>query len=149
VNWLNRLIVFSLTALILSLNIGVDVFRVHCDMRGKTYVSLLTAYDPCVEEQQDDTHKSCCAAASHCSIEDEEEKNSCCGEEQITITYEPDFFHKIESKIFADAWDYPLVSNFSFSRKTALAETATLPQFPLPPPKSGREILSLHAVLRI
>ncbi len=118
-------------------------------MRGKTYVSLLTAYDPCVEEQQDDTHKSCCSATSHCSIEDENEKNSCCGEEQITITYEPDFFHKIESKIFVDLWDYPLVSNFSFSRKTALAETTTLPQFPLPPPKSGREILSLHAVLRI
>ena len=148
-NWLNRIIVFSLTALILSLNIGVDVFRVHCDMRGKTYVSLLTAYDPCVEELQDDTHKSCCSAASHCSIEDEEEKNSCCGEEQITITYEPDFFHKIESKIFAEAWEYPIVSNSSFSRKTGLAETATLPQFPLPPPKSGREILSLHAVLRI
>lgn len=118
-------------------------------MRGKTYVSLIEAYDPCVEEQADDTHKSCCASASHCEDEKESEENSCCGEEQITITYEPDFFHKIEFKSFAFNWDYPIQEGFSFSSKIILAQETILAQFPQPPPLSGRDILALHAVLRI
>jgi hypothetical protein len=150
VNYVSRIFLFALTALILSLNVGIDMYSVHCDMRNKTYVSLLTAYDPCFSESVDKDNASCCASQSHCAEDDSEnEDDSCCDEEQITITYEPDFVNNfLVNALIQPSILLPKI-DFSFSSKVAFSETKTIEQFPQPPPLSGREILTFHAVLRI
>jgi hypothetical protein len=147
---LNRITLFALIILIISLNTGVDVYRVHCDMRNKTYVSLLTAYDPCVEDIPLEENASCCKSKAHCAADsDENDDDSCCDEEQITITYEPDFFQKNQLKTFFALVLASIESGFSFSSESTFQQTASIQQFPQPPPLSGRDILTLHAVFRI
>lgn len=139
----------ALVAIILSLNVGVDVYRVHCDMRDKTYVSFLTAYDPCLDNQEEE-QSACCTSNTHCSVENEEhDEDSCCDEEQITITYEPDFFQHTHIHACLSPWLIIAEPSFSFTSISIFAKTASIKQYPQPPPLSGRDILTFHAVLRI
>ena len=147
---LNRITLFTLITLIITLNAGIDVYRVHCDMRNKTYVSLLTSYDPCVEEIPLEENASCCKSKTHCEADsDENEDDSCCDEEQITLSYEPDFFQKTQLKTLFSLVLATIDSGFSFSSISTFQRTASIQQFPQPPPLSGRDILIRHAVFRI
>ncbi len=145
----NRILIFSLLGLILILNIGIDVYRVHCDMRDKTYISLLTGQDPCLIEAPVES-TTCCKSKTHCSAQDtEKEDDSCCDEEQFTITFEPDYFQKAEFKTFINFWIASPAQVFSLPTIDGYAVLSTYANFPQPPPLSGRDILTLHAVLRI
>ncbi len=149
-SYFKRTILFAFIAIFLSLNIGVDVYRVHCDMRNKTYISLLTSYDPCLDESQIESETTCCSTKSHCSIEDDEkDKDSCCDEEEITITYEPDFFHNTDLKPSLSILLALEFIGFSFSSIPVFEQNVGISCYPQPPPLSGRDILTLHAVLRI
>jgi hypothetical protein len=149
-NVLKRSTLFALTALILSLNVGVNVYRVHCNMVGETFVSLLQAYDPCLDHHEEEPLGSCCISSSHCEqVKDNHDDDSCCDEEEFTITYEPDFFQKFQQKALITPWTGLPQNGFSFPRINLFEQTATLSQYPQPPPLCGRDILTRHAVLRI
>lgn len=145
----NRILIFTLLGLIMTLNVGIDVYRVHCDLRDKTYISLQTGLDPCLTESPVET-ATCCKSKTHCSTQDaENEDDSCCDEEQLTITFEPDYFHKSDFKSFVYLWIASPADLFSLPRIDVYAAPSAYANFPQPPPLSGRDILNLHAVLRI
>jgi hypothetical protein len=148
-NFFTRIALLALSTVILSLNVGIDVYRVHCSMRDQTFVSLLTAYDPCVENEVEE-QASCCKAKAHCSNEiQEHEEDPCCDEEQITITYEPDFFQKTHVQAYLTPWQLIEAPDFSFSSAQVCPHKESIKEYPQPPPLSGRDILTYHAVLRI
>jgi hypothetical protein len=148
-NFFTRIALLALSAVILSLNVGIDVYRVHCSMRDQTFVSLLTAYDPCLENEIEE-QASCCKTKSNCSTENQDhDEDPCCDEEQITITYAPDFFQQTHLQAHLTSLQIIAISYFSFSNIPVYKQKESISEYPQPPPLSGRDILTFHAVLRI
>lgn len=141
-------ILFSFTILFISLSFGVKVYEVHCNMRSETFVKILPGFDPCTASSEiHDESLSCCASSEKCKIQEENDENKCCSEEDLTISYEPDFFQQIiVNNLFCA--DFPLQTNY-FSFPSVDHRNYVVNNYAKPPPKSGRDYLNLYAVLRI
>ena len=130
----------------LSLTLGIEIYIVHCNMRGETFVSLTSGMDPCLLENEFEANApSCCASKKQCSIDDED---TCCDEEQIQLSYEPDAFSNL--KIFLPNWDliFSPIFNFGF-QEVVDADRQLLAEFPQPPPISVRKRLTKNCIWRI
>lgn len=135
--------------LFLGLTTGVELYSVHCNMRGETFVSLQSGMDPCLIEMDNTASESCCAAKSHCASKTEQsDKNGCCDEQEIHLSYEPDSFSQFKinlpSIILLEGFPFNL-----FDNELLFQEEQLLAQFPQPPPLQGRQILELHCIWRI
>lgn len=144
-----RISILGLVVLFLGLTTGVEIYSVHCNMRGQTFVSLQAGMDPCLTEVAEEETSSCCAAKRHCAANiNEKDKNNCCDEEEIHLSYEPDSFSQIKISIpssFLIDWQ----PSFYFEADYVFQEEKLLAQFPQPPPLQGRQILEFHCIWRI
>lgn len=155
---------------LLSSTVGVSVHRIYCHCAGITSVSLYKAELPCsnIAEKQPEsccqktkinkTTSSCCASKN--DQEDAEEctdkassKGGCMEDtiEWLKLKNDAVFDPNQSSPEFlfdflACICDQSLFPGF-FS--PAYCQKAILPQYPKPPPKSGREIGQLYQVFRI
>lgn len=145
-NLFQRTFVGFFIILFLSLTLGIEIYSVHCNMRGETFVSLTSGMDPCLMENEFEANAlSCCASKNYCSLENE---GSCCDEEQIQLSFEPDAFSSF--KIGIPHWDFLQVQDFSFVfTSVRFKEEQLLAEFPQPPPLYVRERLSINCVWRI
>lgn len=146
--YLKQIFVFPLLALLFTLSAGIKVYEVHCNMRNATFINLQSGMDPCeIEQKRPEDIESCCAAKKTCSTESTED-NSCCEEEDITISYQPDFFEHLTAYAFDFVHYFPTKKHFEIP-SNFLAKNHNINQYAKPPPKSGRDYLTLYAVLRI
>jgi hypothetical protein len=149
VKLVQRIAILTLVVLFLGLTSGIELYSVHCNMRGQTFVSLQAGMDPCLMEAAPEEAQSCCAAKTHCSANsDASDNHNCCDEEEIHLSYEPDSFSQIKISIpsfyFFDAFE-----NYYFNAGYVYQEEQLLAQFPQPPPLLGRQILEFHCIWRI
>jgi hypothetical protein len=149
VNLLQRIALLTLMVLFLGLTTGVELYSVHCNMRGETFVSLQSGMDPCLIEMDNSASESCCAAKSHCaSNTNQSDNDGCCDEEEIHLSYEPDSFSQFKinlpSFVFLDFSPF-----YFFDAEFFIQEEQLLAQFPQPPPLRGRQILEFHCIWRI
>jgi hypothetical protein len=143
-----KILIFPLAALIFTLSAGIKVYEVHCNMRNATFINLQSGIDPCESEPENlDLIQSCCAAKKTCSSETSED-NSCCEEEDITLSYQADFFEQFTDYTFDFVLFFPTKKHFEIS-SNLVAKNLNINQYAKPPPKSGRDYLTLYAVLRI
>jgi len=148
-NLRRQILSISFLVLFLGLSFGFEVYRVHCDMRESSFLSLTEGKDPCHAESSN-LASSCCSAKATCFSDfKNNDEDSCCEEEEITLSYSPDFFNQVEVEI-------PLIVCFflapNINRNPIFVELNSLNQlcqYPHPPPKQGRDILSLISTLRI
>lgn len=146
--YFKQILVFPLLALLLTLSAGIKVYEVHCNMRNATFINLQSGMDPCeIEQKKPEANESCCVAKKTCSPEDNED-NSCCEEEDITISYQPDFFEQFTAYAFDFVHYFPAQKYFEIP-SNFVEKNLSINQYAKPPPKSGRDYLTLYAVLRI
>ncbi len=144
-----RISLITLVLLFLGLTTGVEIYSVHCNMRGETFVSLQSGMDPCLMDMEFQEASSCCAAKSHCPAENgNNDEDGCCDEDQIHLSYEPDSFSQFKISI-PSYFDFTLSARFHFESDFVHEEQTLLAQFPQPPPLRGRQILEFNCIWRI
>lgn len=120
-------------------------------MRGQTFVSLQKGLDPCLfdeDSEEEEVVHSCCSVKKSCHEDEKPETGGCCDEEQIVVSFEPDSY--FQYSIFIPTFDFDNFQLAQFCYAPSLKEIKQIyAEFPQPPPKRGREILTLHCVLRI
>lgn len=149
-NFVKKIALVSLVGLFIGLTLGIDIYSVHCSIRGKTFVSLQSGMDPCFLENEEITEEipSCCVVITHCDNEVSDESHNCCDEEEVHLSYDPDSFShlKISLPNFYFISDYQAVQ---FGSKSNNSQERVYALFPQPPPLQGRELSEIHCVWRI
>ena len=141
-------ITLMVAILFLGLTSGFEFYRVHCNMRGATFVSLQTGMDPCLlENVVESKSESCCSKKEACGALQKDD-DGCCQEEEIVVSYEPDAFNQIHIFLpeFVDVY-YKQCSPLLITERNI--ERIVLAQYPQPPPLRGTELLTLHCIWRI
>jgi hypothetical protein len=142
-------------AALLVATTGVSVQQIYCYCIGETTLGLFTADDACQgSKQAAENLPDCCAKATN-------NAPSCCGEnasKEHDCTKKTTRFFQLKTEFLTEKWSekefHPdwIVNiqhlDFQVFDINPAAQKLIFPQFPQPPPPSGRMICVRHCIAR-
>lgn len=137
-------ILIGFVLLLFAGNIGIDIFKHICKKDGTSYSLFLPSHDNCGMHHNEE--KPPCCSNKKVVYNENSVKEDCCNEEVKHLKISLDFFNNPLNLIAV----LPNSLKIHFETKEqVVAPDLFIAHYINPPPKSGREILTIKQVFNI